>query len=588
MIKEKMKSGIQRKFMTYSVVLLVLSLFLSSIGVWVFIQKNMSAVIIDKYEFMNEKMGRTLDNLFQKTNEITAECIVYEDVQKSLIEDGLADVEKNALSKYFAYIDLENVAEYCYVDNQKNVYTRSYSKRTWEDFQNSGFGNLLGKEYAKTKWIWTEDTLFGTGGSALFVGRYVRSMEYAHEPGMLFLKMDPGFLENIFSENTDDADEAVMGIIDGSGNVCVSCIPEGYLLPKEDLEYIQNLSKKKADGMIVTGCRLRSGVLSAYRQKESGMIIYTLVPNQVLTSGLVRIFEILLGIYIFVLAAAAVFSVYFSKRFSRPIQEISEAMTGFDGNDFSPMKELHTNTELDQIGDSYNKMLVNIENLLEEIKIQEKELRTSELNMLINQINPHFLYNTLDTIYMLARINKEETTMKMIQALSKYLRLSLSKGKDIVTVEDELENVKNYMEIQQIRNTELFHYEIDCNEELKKCEVLKLILQPLVENAIKHGFCDIFEGGLIKITVRAEAESLVYEVYNSGTPMDKEVLSKINGLMEQPLAKMKESFPDKRRGYGVVNIITRLRLKYENQVQFYYEADETGTRCVVKIPAVRN
>ena len=117
---------------------------------------------------------------------------------------------------------------------------------------------------------------------------------------------------------------------------------------------------------------------------------------------------------------------------------------------------------------------------------------------------------------------------------------------------------------------------------------MKLILQPLVENAIKHGFCDIFEGGLIKITVRAEAESLVYEVYNSGTPMDKEVLSKINGLMEQPLAKMKESFPDKRRGYGVVDIITRLRLKYENQVQFYYEADETGTRCVVKIPAVRN
>ena len=235
MIKEKMKSGIQRKFMTYSVVLLVLSLFLSSIGVWVFIQKNMSAVIIDKYEFMNEKMGRTLDNLFQKTNEITAECIVYEDVQKSLIEDGLADVEKNALSKYFAYIDLENVAEYCYVDNQKNVYTRSYSKRTWEDFQNSGFGNLLGKEYAKTKWIWTEDTLFGRGGSALFVGRYIRSMEYAHEPGMLFLKMDPEFLENIFSENTDDADETVMGIIDGSGNVCVSCIPEGYLLPEEDL-----------------------------------------------------------------------------------------------------------------------------------------------------------------------------------------------------------------------------------------------------------------------------------------------------------------------------------------------------------------
>lgn len=91
-------------------------------------------------------------------------------------------------------------------------------------------------------------------------------------------------------------------------------------------------------------------------------------------------------------------------------------------------------------------MLKNIENLLAEIKEQEGVLRRTELNMLLAQINPHFLYNTLDTIYMLARINGEETTMKMIQALSKYLRLSLSKGSDIVTVEDELENVKSYME----------------------------------------------------------------------------------------------------------------------------------------------
>ena len=121
---------------------------------------------------------------------------------------------------------------------------------------------------------------------------------------------------------------------------------------------------------------------------------------------------------------------------------------------------IETNTELDKIGNSYNEMLHNIENLLSEIKKQEKELRTSELNMLINQIKPHFLYNTLDTIYMLARINGEKTTMKMIQSLSTYLRLSLSKGKDIVTVGDELENVQSYMEILQIRNSGLFIYEM--------------------------------------------------------------------------------------------------------------------------------
>ena len=171
-------------------------------------------------------------------------------------------------------------------------------------------------------------------------------------------------------------------------------------------------------------------------------------------------------------------------------------MTSFDGNGFSRKIELNTNTELDQIGKSYNQMLLNIENLLEEIKMQEKELRTSEMNMLISQINPHFMYNTLDTIYMLAPINGAATSMRMIQALSKYLRLSLSKGNDIVTVEDELENVKSYMEIQQIRNENLFDFRIDCQVDAKNTWILKLILQPLVENSIKYGFCEIYSNGI--------------------------------------------------------------------------------------------
>ena len=192
------------------------------------------------------------------------------------------------------------------------------------------------------------------------------------------------------------------------------------------------------------------------------MTVFTVVPSSVMTQGTMRVLTVLIGIYLFVAVVAVVLSIYFSKRFTSPIREISEEMTQFDGNDFSRLIELNTNTELDQIGHSYNKMLKNIENLLAEIKEQEGVLRRTELNMLLAQINPHFLYNTLDTIYMLARINGEETTMKMIQALSKYLRLSLSKGSDIVTVEDELENVKSYMEIQQIRNANLFRYEIEC------------------------------------------------------------------------------------------------------------------------------
>ncbi len=263
---------------------------------------------------------------------------------------------------------------------------------------------------------------------------------------------------------------------------------------------------------------------------------------------------------------------------------LSKEMEQFDGKDFSHTVKIETNTELDKIGTSYNEMLQNIENLLNEIKKQEKELRTSELNMLINQIKPHFLYNTLDTIYMLARINGEKTTMKMIQSLSTYLRLSLSKGKDIVTVGDELENVQSYVEILQIRNSGLFTYEIDCQVEKNERWVLKLILQPLVENAIKYGLADMEEGGHHSDRGEGAVRKLTFTVYNNGIPMDSEMVDRINSLSDVPIVELKKVFPDKKHGYGVVNIITRLRLKYGDEVRFYYEIESCGTRCIIQLP----
>lgn len=314
------------------------------------------------------------------------------------------------------------------------------------------------------------------------------------------------------------------------------------------------------------------------------MLVFTLIPNAIFYKELNQILLVLVGIYVLVILATVVTSLYISKIFTKPIQKLSAAMESFDGKDFNHKIELHTNTELDNIGHSYNEMLNNIEQLLIEIKNQEKELRTSELNMLINQINPHFLYNTLDTIYMLARINGEETTMKMIQALSKYLRLSLSKGHEIVTVADELENVKSYMEIQQIRNDDLFCYEINCTVNAKERWVLKLILQPLVENAIKYGFCDISEGGLIRIDVQEQSGKLTFFIYNSGTPMRQETADKLNRLAKVPVADMKHVFPDKQHGYGVINIITRLRLKYGEEVKYKYEIQKNGTTCIIQLP----
>ena len=577
-------SNIQKKYLTYTLLLLALTIILSSVGVWIFMRKNMTEVIVDNYVFMNEKMGMTLDYLYTRSDETTAECILDDAVQDSLKTRELEEMEKNALSKYFAYLELEDIEEYCYVDNKKNVYTKSYSKISYEDFQESGLEDALAGTYAETKWFLARDTLFGTGEEALFIGRYVRNMEYSHEPGMIFFKMNDQFLERVIETQSGTEEDVAIGIIDKNGNFFMEHYPENFQMEEKDKEKILSLTKREDSGVILTRYKGEGGILQAYRQQESGMVIFTLVPNKILDRGLNQIFLVLAGIYAIVTLIAVAVSLYFSRIFTEPIQMISKEMTSFDGKDFSHTISLHTDTELDQIGESYNKMLGNIERLLTEIKKQEKELRVSEMNMLISQIKPHFLYNTLDTIYMLARINGEKTTMKMIQALSGYLRLSLSKGSDMVTVEDELDNVKNYLEIQKIRNEDLFSYEISCQPEVENRWTLKLILQPLAENAIKYGFCDIFEGGLIRIDVRELSGRLTFSVYNNGKPMDKEIAEKINALGKVPVPEMKKAFPDKQKGYGVINIATRLRLKYGDQVEFGYEVLEEGTRCVIKLP----
>ena len=583
---EKMKklSGIQKKYLKYTLALLFCTLLLSSVGMWSFMQQELTSAIVEKYEFMDEKMGISLDSLFQKSDEVLAECIIDDEVQKSLKIQPLEEIEKNALSKYFAYIDLDNVSEYCYVDNKKNLYCRSYSKISYHDFNKSGLAVMLGDDYATTHWFRTEDTLFGNGEESIFIGRYVRSMEYAHEPGMLFMEMQDDFLEEIIEGKGDMTKDVAIGVMDASGEVWQSWYPERYKLPEDDKQIIQEVAKSTDSGMVVSGKEIRSGILSAYRQKETGLVVYTIVPNSVLSHGLGRMLLVMGGIYFLVISFALILSVYFSNRFTKPIKVISKEMSEFDGHDFRRTIQMNTHTELDQIGNSYNEMLANIERLLEEIKSQERELRTIELDMLISQINPHFLYNTLDTIYMLARINGEETTMKMIQALSRYLRLSLSKGNDIVTVGDELENVKSYMEIQQIRNENLFHYELDCKVDEYRTWILKLILQPLVENSIKYGFCEIYEGGLIQIRVEEVESGLRFEVYNSGLPIDQEIAERVNALNGKPLSEVKKCFPDKQHGYGVANVITRLRLKYGEDVRFEYKVEEEGTRCIIWIP----
>ncbi len=580
-------NNIRRRYLKYTLSVLTVLMLLTIIVISVFMRQSIDENVVEKYMFVNEKMSIALDSLFLKSDEAMEECIIMDNIQKSLNNQSLSVAEKTALSKQLAYVDLDEVENYLYIDNKKNTYTKSYYHISYEDFQKGGFSKLLQGDYSKTRWVWQKDTVFMSEKTGLFILRYMRNMNYSHEPGIMVFKMKNDFLGEVLAEVQKESKDVITGILDENGILCLSNI-DGKDENKQ--RTYQNIAKKiqarlsKASDGEIKNEHLEGGVVFASKQKDTGFIVFTHVPNEVFLEAIMRVLGLLLFIYVGMVMFVIFLSIYFAKRFTKPIQEISTAMTQFDGTDFTKTKFTRTNTELDQIGDVYNELLERLENQLIEMKKQERELRKSELNTLINQINPHFLYNTLDTIYMLARIHKEPTTMKMIQALSKYLRVTLSKGSDVISVDDEIDNARNYMEIQKIRNQNLFEYEVLSEVEGSKVGVLKMILQPLVENAIKYGFCELFEGGIIKIWVGWQEEFLVFHVYNNGKPIEKNMADKICSLNEVEVTKMKDVVESKEHGYGIRNIMTRLRLKYGEEARLLCEPVLDGTLFTIKIP----
>ena len=317
--------------------------------------------------------------------------------------------------------------------------------------------------------------------------------------------------------------------------------------------------------------------------EQTEFTIITYAPEEV-SKRAIWVIQIILGIIFAVAYSFTLIGIYiFTKKLTEPITLLSDTMRDFDDSKLDKTIHIDTNTELDDIGHAYNDMLAQVKSLMEDVKAKEAELRKSELNTLMYQIRPHFLYNTLDNIYMLARIQKEETIMKMIQDLSKLLRINLNNGKEEITIEKELEYVSSYLDIQKIRNDDLFDYTIECEEDLKQIQIMKMILQPITENCIKYGFADIYRGGMIKIQVYEEENFLCFRIENNGKPVDPMQLEKLNQLEQVSMEEIDDVIKKRQGGFGVCNVAKRLRLRYKEQIRFFYNRKEKGTECFIKI-----
>lgn len=286
---------------------------------------------------------------------------------------------------------------------------------------------------------------------------------------------------------------------------------------------------------------------------------------------ILRHYSILIGLVTLILAVVAAF--FFTASIAKPLSKLRSLMKKAEEGDLSVRFNSKYNDEIGQLGNSFNTMIKEISNLVDMVYTEQKRKREAELKTLQAQIKPHFLYNTLYTIQWMAGEHGAQEVVRIVGALANLFRIGLSKGKEMIPVHEELEHVRSYLMIQKARYEDKLRYEINYEEDILNYRVLKLILQPLVENAIYHGINAKRGGGTIKINARIDKEKLYFSVADDGI-----------GMTAEKLAELRKSLDNQhggaaRTGFGIFNVNERIRLSFGSEYGLLYTSvDQEGTK----------
>ena len=283
----------------------------------------------------------------------------------------------------------------------------------------------------------------------------------------------------------------------------------------------------------------------------------------------------------FFLFVLMVINAYISSRITGPIKRLEKSVNALEAGKLDTEIYIGGSYEIRHLGRSIRDMAGQIQVLMNDIVAEHESKRKSEFDTLQSQINPHFLYNTLDIIVWMIENEQKAEAVKVVTALARFFRISLSKGRSIIPVKDELEHVRNYLMIQQMRFKNKFTYQIESEPETLNLASLKLMLQPLVENAIYHGMEFMDGDGEILVRAFLEEGELIFTISDNGLGMTEE---QVNGLLKENTVHASSK---RGSGIGVKNVNERIRLYFGEQYGLSIESEpDEGTTIRIHLPAI--
>jgi len=281
-------------------------------------------------------------------------------------------------------------------------------------------------------------------------------------------------------------------------------------------------------------------------------------------------------------------SYYLAYSMSRPIGQLMSFMQKAESGDLGIRYEGERKDEIGMLGRSFNKMLTQINKLIVLTELQEHQKREAELRSLQAHIKPHFLYNTLDTIHWMARKKGAEDVAELVESLSRLFRIGLSKGNDIIPFMEEMEHIRSYLNIQKARYKDKLNYTLNLSSDVRDVNVLKLVLQPIVENAIYHGIKERRGPGHILIESEEKKGYLVIRVTDDGAGIPAEILDMLKRKLKNAFDTEENNAEAKNLGYGMMNVQARIKLTFGDDYGLTIDSEKgKGTMVTILLPIMR-
>ncbi|OPJ59859.1 sensor histidine kinase [Clostridium oryzae] len=414
--------------------------------------------------------------------------------------------------------------------------------------------------------------LKNAGKNTISLIRVVNSTTSERKIGVIMVNISEEAFENCYKEITNRYKTSIA--ILNENNELVS---SNNQFNKEEMKQILNISKAKGNSLALNQSG-QSYIYSSMKLKRYGWKIVIGIPMSELKKefsiyGLISLITIILNSILLLIG-----TIFISKLISNPIHRLLQAMKNIENGKFTIMAMKTGNDEIGQLKNGYNIMIKEIQNLIEKTVWEQKTIRKAELNVLQAQIKPHFLYNTLNAMEYLALAGKNKELYDALEAMGSYYKKSLSKGKEIISLEEEVEIVKDYVFLQQLRYGNILTVHYDLNPETLKYNILKLILQPLVENSIYHGIMPKGEHGDIYISSKLRDNKILIMVEDNGIGMTEEELN----LMKS------QKINDNLDSFGFRGTVERLKIYYDCSDVYTIESSKgTGTKITLIIPKKR-